>query len=100
MLNCGKRLRKELESLRNNADPLINLSVKDDNIRDWCAIIKGPEGSPYEGYSFCLSISVGSEYPLTPPSIKFVTKCFHPNVKFDVRIMDTVDCCLCCVERF
>lgn len=86
MLNCGKRLRKELESLRQNADPLIDLTVKDDNIREWNAIIKGPEDSPYEGYSFNLSISVGSEYPLTAPSIKFVTKCFHPNVKFDVSL--------------
>jgi ubiquitin-protein ligase len=88
MLNWGKRLRKEVDSLRSNPDPLICLSVKDDNIREWDAEIKGPDGSPYEGYSFRLSINISSDYPLTPPAIKFVTKCFHPNIKYDVRFID------------
>ena len=83
-MNCAKRLRKELESLKKNADPLIDLTVKEENIRDWIAVIRGPEGSPYENFSFQLGIQVVNEYPMTPPSIKFVTKCFHPNVHFDV----------------
>ena len=55
----------------------------------WFAVIKAPEGSYYEGYSFKLSIDVGTDYPLTPPVFKFKTKIFHPNV-----LMDSGEICL------
>ena len=87
MLSSSKRLRKELESLKKNEDPLIKLNVKEDNIKEWTAIIRGPEDSPYEGFSFMLGINVSSDYPLTPPGMKFITKCFHPNVHFDVSTL-------------
>ena len=87
-MNCNKRLRKELEALAKNADSSILLNAKEDNLREWKGVIKGPEGSPYENYSFELSISVGHEYPMSPPTIKFVTKCFHPNVNFEVCNFD------------
>ena len=97
MLTCSKRLRKELESLKSNPDPLIQLSVKDDNIREWVARIRGPDDSPYENYCFDLAIMAGNDYPLTPPAIKFLSKIFHPNVHFDVRTrIDHCDCVKCC----
>jgi len=43
----------------------------------------GPAGTPYSGGLYLLAISIPSDYPLTPPSIKFLTKIFHPNVHFD-----------------
>ena len=90
MLASSKRLRKELESLKVNSDPLIHLQVKGENIREWVAIIRGPNDSPYQNYSFELAILAGTDYPLTPPSMKFITKCFHPNVHFDVSGSGTV----------
>jgi len=33
------------------------------------------------GY-FQLEIDVPPQYPLAPPTVKFVTKIFHPNVHF------------------
>ena len=69
----------------------------------WTAYIYGPSGTPYEGYKFQLRIDVGDEvrdkkfmdcvlhsligyvqYPLDPPQIRCVTKCFHPNIHFEV----------------
>lgn len=84
MMTSTKRLRKELDSLKSNADPTIKLTVNEENIRDWTAVIRGPDGSPYENHWFELSIMVSSDYPMNPPAIKFKTKCFHPNVHFDV----------------
>jgi len=48
----------------------------------WTALIKGPIDTPYEGGIFKLSIRCGSDYPLSPPTITFDTKVFHPNVHF------------------
>ncbi len=42
----------------------------------------GPPSSPFEGHDFLLRLDIGAEYPLTPPSIRFITKCFHPNINY------------------
>ena len=63
-------------------DDLISLAAKKDNIREWRAVIKGPPSSPFEGHDFLLRLDVSPEYPLTPPAVRFVTKCFHPNINF------------------
>lgn len=42
--------------------------------------ITGPEGSPYEGLTYIVSIKLPSEYPFRPPVVKFINDIFHPNV--------------------
>lgn len=82
-LAATKRLRKELQVLRKAEDDSdIVLSVHPDNLLLWKAWIKGPADTPYESGVFQLDIRCGSDYPLAPPTIKFVTKIFHPNVHF------------------
>ena len=51
-----------------------------DNLFSWVAKIMGGAGTVYEGLSFKLSLSFPSHYPYTPPTVKFVTPCYHPNV--------------------
>ena len=34
----------------------------------------------YEGLKYKLSLSFPSRYPYVPPTVKFVTPCYHPNV--------------------
>jgi len=48
----------------------------------WTALLRGPKDTPYENGVFQLSIKCGTDYPLSPPSMTFVTKVFHPNVHF------------------
>ena len=78
---CNKRLQKEAELAQ--TDETIKLSHDPDDIRKWKATIMGPIDSFYENHVFDLSISVPQEYPLVPPKIMFVTKIFHPNVRFE-----------------
>lgn len=82
-LAASKRLRKELQVLRKAEDDSdIVLTVQQDNLLKWKAWIKGPVDTPYDGGVFQLDIRCGTDYPLAPPSIKFVTRIFHPNVHF------------------
>jgi peroxin-4 len=76
-------LRKELNAAKASSDSDVVLTVDDSNIREWTALIRGPPDSPYVDYEFELKISVGADYPLTPPNIRMLTKCFHPNVHFN-----------------
>uniref|UniRef100_A0A1A9WGU4 UBC core domain-containing protein n=1 Tax=Glossina brevipalpis TaxID=37001 RepID=A0A1A9WGU4_9MUSC len=42
--------------------------------------ITGPMGTPYEGGKFQLEIKVPERYPFAPPSMRFITKIWHPNI--------------------
>ena len=98
-LGAAKRLRKELQNLERGKtagstgssfgkssgddDDDVWLRPSDpDNLLRWTGLTRGPSGTPYEGGVFQLSIRVGTDYPLAPPTIAFVTKVFHPNVHF------------------
>lgn len=96
-LGAAKRLRKELQNLERGKTSAVGSSFgkssdadddvwlrpsQPDNLLKWTGLIRGPTGTPYEGGVFQLAIRVGTDYPLAPPSISFVTKVFHPNVHF------------------
>ena len=42
---------------------------------------RGPEGTPFEDGIFVANLSFPSDYPLSPPSMRFVSEIFHPNSK-------------------
>jgi ubiquitin-protein ligase len=73
-LVAAKRLRKELQVLRRDVDETICLQHHPDNLLCWKAWIRGPADTPYAGGVFQLDIRCGVDYPLAPPTIKFVTK--------------------------
>ena len=80
-LGAAKRLRKELQNIE-RAAMSGNADDKDVYLRPtslnsllhWTALIRGPEDTPFEGGVFQLTIRCGTDYPLAPPSITFVTK--------------------------
>ncbi|KAK6027128.1 ubiquitin--protein ligase, partial [Ostertagia ostertagi] len=58
----------------------------EDNILAWEAIIFGPQDTPFEDGTFKLSLEFTEEYPNKPPTVKFISKMFHPNVYADGSI--------------
>ncbi len=40
-----------------------------------------PDDTPWEGGTFKLTLVFTEDYPNKPPTVKFVTKMFHPNSK-------------------
>eukprot|EP00873_Tetraselmis_striata_P005911 jgi/Tetstr1/426175/TSEL_016500.t1 len=46
----------------------------------WNVLMRGPQRSPYQQHIFEVNIQFPSDYPEAPPTIKFVTPIFHPNV--------------------
>ncbi|XP_034232472.1 ubiquitin-conjugating enzyme E2 K-like isoform X2 [Thrips palmi] len=58
----------------------ISVCLKDDNMNDFHAFLKGPADTPYAGGTFKLRVMVPPEYPVKPPAVTFVTKIWHPNI--------------------
>ena len=57
-----------------------------ENLRKWAAVILGPEDTAWAGAALCLSLDFTDEYPTKPPTVKILTRMFHPNVYNDGSI--------------
>ncbi|PVD20260.1 hypothetical protein C0Q70_20757 [Pomacea canaliculata] len=76
-----KALQLELKKIQ--AEPVEGFQVKlinDDNIFEWEVAIFGPPGTLYEGGYFKAHMKFPADYPYSPPSVRFITKMWHPNV--------------------
>ncbi|KOO26486.1 ubiquitin conjugating enzyme [Chrysochromulina tobinii] len=79
------RVKKELKDC--NKDPETSgikaELVHEDDYLHWKGTIKGPITTPYEGGIFDVDILLPNDYPFVPPKMKFITKCWHPNISSD-----------------
>ncbi|RSH92555.1 ubc11 protein [Saitozyma podzolica] len=76
-----KRLRKELMTLMMTPTPGVSaFPESDSNLFKWAGTLTGPDGTVYEGLTYRLNLTFPPEYPYRPPTIKFDTPCYHPNV--------------------
>ena len=66
--------------------PGISAFPQSDNLLQWVATLQGPSGTPYEGLAYKLSLSFPCNYPYKAPTVKFETKCYHPNVDMSGNI--------------
>ncbi|EPY50173.1 ubiquitin conjugating enzyme Ubc13 [Schizosaccharomyces cryophilus OY26] len=75
-----KRIIKEIDTLTRDPPPGIEASPMEDNLRYFQITIEGPHQSAYDGGKFHLELFLPEEYPMMPPSVRFLTKIYHPNV--------------------
>jgi peroxin-4 len=82
MLRDAQRILKELRTAKTDNNEELWLETQEDNIRNWVGVLKAPDGTPYSGHYFHISITIPDGYPIDPPTAKFTTPVFHPNVHF------------------
>jgi ubiquitin-conjugating enzyme E2 R len=73
----------QLELKKINDEPVEGFQVRlanDDNIFEWQVAIFGPPGTLYEGGYFKALMKFPHDYPYSPPTVKFLTKMWHPNI--------------------
>lgn len=79
------RLQKELKTIRETESKGDDVGwsagpVDEQNLFKWEGFLFGPTDTPFQGGVFKISIIFSPEYPIKPPSVKFVTVPYHPNV--------------------
>lgn len=74
------RLQKELMALMMSTEKSVSAFPENDNFFRWIGTITGPKETAYEGQRYRLLLEFPNSYPYHPPSCKFLTPCFHPNI--------------------
>ncbi|KFY32012.1 hypothetical protein V493_00604 [Pseudogymnoascus sp. VKM F-4281 (FW-2241)] len=81
-----RRLLQEYRALTNNPPEGITAGpVSEDDLLYWEALIQGPEGTPFEGGVFPAELKFPKDYPLAPPTMKFIGEVWHPNGSRELR---------------
>lgn len=75
-----RRIMVETRNLSRDPPPGISATPDDANCRYFHVVMAGPPGSPYEGGIFKLELFLPENYPLVAPSVRFLTRIFHPNI--------------------
>ncbi|ODM88434.1 Ubiquitin-conjugating enzyme E2 T [Orchesella cincta] len=80
------RLKAEMAMMAKNPVPGIHCWLKEDSSDVISVEMDGPEGSPYESGVFSLEVVLSDRYPFTPPTVRFVTPVYHPNIDPNGRV--------------
>ena len=75
-----KLLQRAFREQQNKPSEYFSCSLVDDNIFVWRIIIRGPEKTLYEGGYFPAELDFPSDYPNSPPTMRFLCPMFHPNI--------------------
>lgn len=86
-MNCRYFLVKELmltgsiiQRMQQDPPAGVSASPVSDNVMTWNAVIIGPSDTPFEDGTFRLLMQFDEQYPNKPPSVRFISQMFHPNV--------------------
>ncbi|KAJ9698375.1 hypothetical protein PVL29_007451 [Vitis rotundifolia] len=80
-------LQKQLKDLcKNPVDGFSAGLVDESNIFEWSVTIIGPPDTLYDGGFFNAIMSFPPNYPNSPPTVKFTSEVWHPNVYPDGRV--------------
>lgn len=78
----NNRIKRELREMSISPPENITACLMDDNdINKWKATIIGPKDTLYENIKYELILTLPPNYPFSPPTVKFITKILHVNVK-------------------
>eukprot|EP00746_Dinoflagellata_sp_MGD_P000198 gnl/MRDRNA2_/MRDRNA2_100361_c0_seq1.p1 gnl/MRDRNA2_/MRDRNA2_100361_c0~~gnl/MRDRNA2_/MRDRNA2_100361_c0_seq1.p1 ORF type:complete len:191 (-),score=37.48 gnl/MRDRNA2_/MRDRNA2_100361_c0_seq1:626-1198(-) len=76
-----KRLEKELKEMKAlSKESYVSACAVENDLHHWKGHLQGPKWTPYEGGLFVIDIQIPSNYPYSPPSMKFDTKIWHPSI--------------------
>eukprot|EP01129_Flabellula_baltica_P011164 TRINITY_DN4831_c0_g1_i1.p1 TRINITY_DN4831_c0_g1~~TRINITY_DN4831_c0_g1_i1.p1 ORF type:complete len:176 (-),score=34.50 TRINITY_DN4831_c0_g1_i1:205-732(-) len=86
MSSVVKLLQNSFREIQNNPVEGILCVPNMKNFLEWTIYIEGPRDSIFEGGIFEMLMEFPSDYPMSPPALKFVSEFYHPNVYPDGKV--------------
>ncbi|XP_028254928.1 uncharacterized protein LOC114431579 [Parambassis ranga] len=90
LMEKDKRILEELKNLHCDPHPYFNIFPSESDFTFWKILMEGPPDTPYEKGVFELFCQFGSEYPVKPPTVRFVTRIYHCNINTVGRICHNI----------
>ncbi|XP_062382868.1 uncharacterized protein LOC134070498 [Sardina pilchardus] len=90
LMEKDKRILEELKSLHCDPHPYCSLFPSEKDFTFWRVLMRGPPDTPYEDGVFELYCQFGSDYPIKPPLVRFITPVYHCNVNSVGRICHSI----------
>lgn len=79
--NRVRRIQKEIKETASDIHSKVFIEIGENgDVDNLEGTFLGPPDTPYEGGTFCISITIPTDYPFRPPKMKFKTRIWHPNV--------------------
>ena len=72
---------RQISNYSKSPNPCCKIYSIQENILDWMCIIQGPDNSPYQHSLLFLEFHFGTEYPHKPPTFRFLSSHYHPNIR-------------------
>lgn len=82
----AKLLQNQFKKFQSEPVEGIAVELNDDNLHEWKVYIEGPKETFYEGGIFQLAMKFPSDYPMSPPTVTFLSDFWHPNVYTDGKV--------------
>lgn len=77
----GLRISHEVKEFEKRPPWGISIRPEKEDVYDVLLVcLQGPKGSPYEGGTFKVTVTIPDTYPFEPPLLKFTTPVYHPNI--------------------
>jgi ubiquitin-protein ligase len=86
MIIARRRLMADLKNLKKENPDGVSAQPNSDSIFLWTGVIQGPSESAWEGGIFKIALKFPESYPIDPPTVKFLTQMFHPNIYPDGKV--------------
>ncbi|KYQ88739.1 ubiquitin-conjugating enzyme E2 [Tieghemostelium lacteum] len=64
----------------------VAFEIVDENLFEWRAYVEGPPETDYEGGVFQIQMKFPNDYPMSPPTLTFLSEFWHPNVYMDGKV--------------
>ncbi|XP_056299208.1 uncharacterized protein LOC130212098 [Pseudoliparis swirei] len=90
LMEKDKRILQELRSLHCDPHPYFSIFPSESDFTFWKILMEGPPDTPYERGTFELFCQFGSDYPVKPPLVRFVTRVYHCNINSVGRICHNI----------
>ncbi|RCI10219.1 hypothetical protein L249_8728 [Ophiocordyceps polyrhachis-furcata BCC 54312] len=79
----SKRMTKEFAEASASPPQGFTVSLDTSSLTRWNLIFAPPQPSAYHPGRYALVMTLPAEYPFRPPTIRFATPVYHPNVTND-----------------